>query len=129
MTDTFNFPYHMVKTQYPKTGSSLQFGGSYEFTAKPNSPTQRTFILTFASMKYFLNEDGTLDESVNPNYNYRKFQMFYEAHELWDTFIYPHPHLLANINVKFAQPLADPDGIIEGGGAVSQFEVQLREQP
>lgn len=126
--DTFTFPYHLVKTQYPDSGDTMVFGKSYVFTSKPSAPDQRTFILTFAGMTYFINTDGTINTTTLPTINYRVLQQFYEAHRMWDTFIYPHP-ILGNINVKFGKPLSDPDSIPLGKGAVQSFEIQLIEQP
>ena len=125
--DTFNFPYHLVKTQYPDSGDTMVFGKAYVFTSKPSAPDQRTFILTFPGMKYYFTA-GVVNNTDNPTTNYKVLQEFYEAHRLWATFIYPHP-VLGNINVKFGKPLADPDPIPEGNGAQSSFEIQLIEQP
>lgn len=126
--DTFDFPYHRVRTQYPNNSDSIQFGGSYESTSRPRAPDQRLFILNFAGMKYFFHTDGTVDTSQVPEINYKRFQEFYEAHGTWDSFTYPHP-IHGDLVVRFGAPLADPEGIVGGEGAVGAFEIQLKEQP
>lgn len=127
--DTFNFPYHTFRNQYPQ-GDKMQFGGAYEFSPKPNAPIQRTFVLNFPVMKFYPTPGSPTVASVteSPTTNMRTLEAFYEVHQMWDPFIYPHP-VLGNINVKFAQPLASPDLIPGGGGATAAFEIQLKEQP
>src|SRR5262245_11203428 len=125
--DTFNFPYHKVRTIYPDNSARVQFGGAYEFVAKPNAPDQRIFILTFAAMRFFFTS-GTLDANVSPTVNYKNFRNFYEAHRLYEKFTYPHPEF-GNLTVRFHKPLNDPEGIAGGNGAVGQFEIELIEQP
>lgn len=124
--DTFDFPYHTVRTQYPNSGDSMVLGKSYEFTSKPKAPDQRLFILSFPGMKLFVNTDGTINTTTLPKLNYRVLEQFYEAHRQWDTFIYPHPYL-GNINVRFATPLNGPNPIPKGNGALEGFEIQLKE--
>ena len=126
--DTFDFPFHKTRTQYPNSGDSMQLGNSYESVTKPSAPDQRLFVLNFAAMRYFHNSDGSVNNSVSPQVNYKKFQEFYEAHKLWDAFIYPHP-VHGNLVVRFATPLADPEGLTGGDGVTGPFEIQLREQP
>lgn len=126
--DIFDFPYHTVRTEYPKSSDSMQLGGAYEFVAKPVAPDQRVFVLTFPTMQYYLASNGTVDTTTNPQINYRVLQLFYEKQRLYQTFTYPHP-VLGNIVVRFAEPLQDPEGIPGGNGAVKQFEIKLKEQP
>ena len=126
--DTFNFPNHMVKTEYPRSSDSVQFGGAYTFVNKPVAPDQRVFVLNFAAMKYYVNPDGSIDVTTDPQNNYRVLQEFYETERLYNEFIYPHP-VLGNITVRFKDPLQDPDGISGGMGAVKSFQIKLIEQP
>jgi hypothetical protein len=127
--DTFNFPYHTVRTQYPQR-DKMQFGNSYEFAPKPNAPMQRTFILSFTAMVLYPvpGSPDVVSATVNATKNMRALEVFYEAHETWDPFTYPHP-VLGNVVVKFAQPLASPKPIEGGMGATEGFEIQLKEQP
>jgi hypothetical protein len=125
--ETFSFPNHVVKVQYPDSGDSMTLGKSYEFTSKPNAPDQRIFILSFAGMMLYLDAEGAIDASKNAAINYRAVELFYEAHRKWKTFIYPHPYL-GNINVRFNTPLNPPDPIPGGNGALGGFEIQLKEQ-
>lgn len=126
--DNFDFDYHVVKTQWPDNAEKMQFGNSYMFTSKPRGPAQRLFILTFPGMKRYLNSDGSMDATTNPKLNYTRLENFYAAHQCWASFNYSHP-VYGTLVVKFAKPLADPDPIPEGDGALGAFEIQLLEQP
>jgi hypothetical protein len=126
--DTFNFPYHIEKTNYPAIENRMQFGNSYEAVSKPTAPYQRVFVLSFPGMMTYLDSGGAVDYSTNATINYETLRKFYEDHGLWDKFIYPHPKF-GNVTVRFAQPLAAPDPVPMGNGAQGPFEIQFREQP
>lgn len=124
--ETFNFPYHKTRTEYPVNSTPIQFGQSYSFASKPAGPPQRTFILNFKAMKWYINSNGTIDVTTNPTFNMGALDAFYAAHQLWDTFVYPHP-IYGNLNVRFADPLKHPE-VEEGGTGVTQsFEIKLIE--
>lgn len=53
MAETFNFPYHKVRTEYPESGTRVQLGGNYIFTAPPNGPDLRRFTLSYETMFYY----------------------------------------------------------------------------
>lgn len=126
--DTFDFPYHICKVNFPDSANRMQFGKSYEATAAPGAPDQRIFVLTFAGMQTFMNTDGSVDLTSVPQINYERLAAFYAAHGTYTTFIYPHS-LYGNINVKFINPLQSPDPVPQGNGVQGPFEIQLREQP
>lgn len=126
--DTFDFPYHKVRTIYPDNSSRVSFGGGYEFVSAPNSPDQRIWVLTFAAMKFFFDGSGNIDATITPKVNYKAFRNFYEAQKLYAKFIYNHAEFGALV-VRFHKPLNDPEGIEGGNGAMGQFEIELIEQP
>jgi hypothetical protein len=126
--ETFNFPYHTFNTENPESGFRGTLGGSYVFTAEPTDPDQRKFILNFPTMKYFTDEDGVVDETINPTLNMFALTKFYLAHKMYKSFHYTHPvHGL--LEVKFNKPLVEPDVLVGGGGAVKSFTVELIEIP
>lgn len=127
--DTFDFPYHSVRTIYPK-GDSFKFGGGYEFASAPQLPIQRRFVLTFPTMMWFVDGSGNVDGSTSANINIKAFLDFYEAHLHYTKFIYPHP-VLGNVTVRFAAdaPPEVPAAKPNGNGSVDQFEITLVEQP
>lgn len=53
----FNFPYHTQSTEYPESGTRVQLGNSYVFTAPPSGPDMRRFRLSFPTMKYFISDE------------------------------------------------------------------------
>ena len=123
---TFDFPYHKFRTEYPESGNRVQLGGNYIFTAPPNGPDLRRFTLSFETMKYYQEPNGTISLTKNPKINMAVLEAFYNAHKLHKSFLYPHP-VYGNIEVKFMSPLKIPNGIAGGGGALESFEIDLIE--
>lgn len=142
---TFDFPYHKFRTEYPESGNRVQLGGNYIFTAPPNGPDLRRFTLSFETMKYYVvGRDeagikldfannryisktlGEIDIFKNREINMGALEAFYNAHKLHKSFLYPHP-VYGNIEVKFMSPLKIPNGIAGGGGALESFEIDLIE--
>ena len=126
--EDFDFPYHTFETVNPETGFRGKFGGSYLFTAVPDSPDQRTFKLGFAAMKFFTNPDNSLNSETEPAINMKRLIDFYQEHKLHKTFNYDHP-VYGVLEVKFHKPLPEPKGVIGGMGVVESFEIELIEIP
>lgn len=124
---TFDFPYHRVRDEYPE-GTTVQMGKGWVFPIKPDSPDQRTFILSFVGMQYFLNGSGVVDATINPTRNVKALSDFYAQHQQWDTFTYPHP-VHGNLTCRFKSALKLANGIIDGNGVMEPFEVILIEVP
>lgn len=124
---TFNFPYHTFRTEYPESGTRVQLGGSYIFTAPPDGPDLRRITLNFPVMFYYLQSDGvTIDTTTNPTYNMAVLEAFYNTHKMYKSFTYPHP-VYGNMTVKFFTPLRTPEGIPGGRGATKDFTIELIE--
>jgi hypothetical protein len=130
--ETFNFPMHKVSTEYPESSIRIRYGKSYQFASKPVAPDERLFKLKFAAMQYYttINEEDeeVLDLEKNPQINMRVLELFYEAHRLYQVFIYPHP-VIGNVNVRFSKPLVVPEGRSGGFGVTEEFDVELIEVP
>lgn len=124
--DTFDFPYHIFRIEYPPNAPNIQLGGGYTFASKPKGPLQRKFILSFATMVSYQNVDGTPDIVTNPSINFLRLDQFYKDHGTHEVFIYPS-ELYGNIEVRFAEPFKWPKGMVGGRGAVEAFEVPLIE--
>lgn len=124
----FEFPYHKVRTIYPDSARRVQLGNSWEFTSAPNAPDQRTFELTFKGMKYFVNSNGTINKTTQKSLNVGALELFYQQHQTWKKFDYPHP-VHGTLQVRFAAPLDIPPGIEGGTGVVEDFQIKFIEQP
>lgn len=124
--ETFDFSIHTPSHNYPK-GDSFKFGRGYESAIKPQDPIQRTFTLKFAAMVYFLQANGAADVTTEPEINMQRLIAFYERHQMWKSFVYPHP-LYGNLTVRFAEPLPVPQPIEKGNGVTEAFEIKLIEQ-
>lgn len=60
----FNFPYHTQSTEYPESGTRVQLGNSYVFTAPPSGPDMRRFRLSFPTMLYIVSDEPTATNYV-----------------------------------------------------------------
>lgn len=125
--DTWDFcPKYMVaRTQPPQASQAMSMNG-WPFTAKPKIPYQRTFVVKLQGMYWYLKQTGQYDYSTNLRYNAARLEQFYAEHGLWQSFMYPHPHLGA-IECRFSVALAVPEAMVNAGGLVDGFDVTLVE--
>lgn len=69
--ETFSFPYHTQETEYPESGTRVQLGGGYIFTAPPSGPDLRRFRLKFPTMFYYPNDEvAATNLLINSAFNY-----------------------------------------------------------
>lgn len=125
--DTWDFcPKYMVpRTKPPQASQAMSMNG-WPFTAKPKVPYQRTFTVKLQGMSWYLNGDNTYDVATDPQYNAARLEQFYAAHGLWQSFMFPHPHL-GLIECRFSTPLEVPEAIVNAGGLVDGFDAVLVE--
>jgi phage-related protein len=126
---TFNFPMHQQETKYPVSGFNVKLGKSYTFTAAPDAPDQRTFILSFTGFKYYTDANEVVEAVTNASMNnMAALEAFYNEHKLWKTFAYTHP-VYGLLDVKFSKPLHVPKGQKGGSGVLQDFSIEFEEQP
>lgn len=125
---TFPATYFTVQTKYPQSGSRVQLGNSYLYTAPPLAPDQRIFNVKLQGMTYFVNANGTINTTLQIGRNMAVLEQFYLDHKLYLTFQFPHP-VYGTVNCKFNQPLQIPEGVEGGSGMLPAFEVELVEIP
>lgn len=129
MVDTFNFaPERNVPETLPRDGgaNSVQLNG-WTFTSRPTVPYQRRYKLTLHGMRWYTDQaTGLWDVTTNPNFNARLLEQFYETHETWDPFNFPHQHF-GTLLVRFNAPVTVPAGAANSGGLIPAFELQLIE--
>lgn len=128
MPQTFDYPYHSVEDRYPENSKTVQFGNSWEFASKPSGPPQIQFRLQFEGMFWIFDSNNEVDRTTDPQINMAHLVDFYEAHQLYEKFTYPHP-VRGDVTVRFAQPLIVPRTRLDSGGFTDPFEVVLRMQP
>lgn len=124
----FPAKYFTVQTKYPNSGTRIQLGNSYMYSAPPVAPDQRIFIVKLQGMTYFVASNGTLDTTTQTGRNMKVFEDFYVAHKLYLSFDFPHP-MLGTVKCKFNRPLEIPEGVPGGSGMLPVFEVELIEIP
>ena len=125
---TFPCEYFTFTTKYPESGTRVQLGNSYMFTAPPSAPDQRIFTLTLAGMQYFTNPNGSINTSISTSRNMAVLEDFYNDHKLYLTFNFNHP-VYGAIKCKFNRPLEVPKGMVGGNGVLETFDVELVEIP
>jgi len=125
---TFNFPNHTPRTIYPNTGVLVGLANGWSFAVAPTAPVARTFELTFAAMRYYLNPDDTFDITTDAANNLGALEAFFNANLLDKDFVYPHANL-GNIQCRFKTPLELPKIKLRGGGWSEPFTVMLQEKP
>lgn len=125
---TFPCEYFLISTKYPDSGTRIQLGNSYTYTAPPMAADQRIFRLTLAGMQYFVNANGTINTTTETNRNMAVLEAFYNEHKLYLAFDFNHP-VLGAMTCKFNRPLEIPNGIPGGNGVLESFEVELMEIP
>lgn len=126
--EDFDFPNHSFKTENPESSFRVKLGGSYVFSTPPTDPDQRVFVLSFTGMRFFVDEDNVLDESINPQLNMFNLIKFYQRHKMYKSFRYEHP-VHGTLEVKFNKPLTEEDVQPGGFGVVKDFSVELVEIP
>lgn len=124
----FPFVNHTPVHRYPK-GDAFQFGKGYEFSAAPQEPLQKRFVLKFNALTWYFTGTTPVN-NVDVENNAMAFDEFYRAHLTHKKFLYNH-QLFGQITVKFAPdtPFEMPRSIDGGGGVTEGFEVTLVEQP
>lgn len=124
----FPAKYFTFQTKYPNSGTRIQLGNSYMYTAPPIVPDQRIFILNLQGMTYFTNSNGTINTTTQPERNMAVLEQFYLDHKLYMTFEFAHP-VYGTVTCKFNRPLEIPEGVPGGSGMLPTFEVELIEIP
>lgn len=124
----FNFPFHKHATEYPESGTRINFGRGWNFASAPEAPDQREFSLKFRGMKYFTGPNGLADPSVWPGMNAYVMEKFYQNHQLHRPFWYYHPNY-GYVRCRFKEPLRIPFGHEGGDGLLEEFEVRFVEIP
>lgn len=126
---TFPMTHFRFETKYPESSTKVQLGRSWVFTAKPDAPDQRVFVLYFTGMKYYVATNNVLDLMTNKEINnLGVLETFYQSVLTWDKFFLKHP-LYGKLVVMFNKPLAIPTGVANGLGTVDDFSIELLEIP
>jgi hypothetical protein len=126
--DTFNFcPSSYVPETLPRdvTASAVTMNG-WQFNARPTTPYQRKFKLTLHGLRWYLDNLGYYDATTNAPFNARALELFYQAHETWDPFLFYHQHLGPDpLQVRFATPVTVPAALQGSNGLIGGLEIQL----
>lgn len=106
-------------------GVSIITMGGWQFSSKPTTPYQKRFKVTLYGLRWYVNSTtGLFDNTTNPTFNAKRLEEFYEQHELWKAFDFPHQHL-GTLSCRFAEPLIVPAGLQNSGGLIEKVEMNL----
>lgn len=125
-----NFMMHLIKVEYQSAGFIVSMGGGYSFATDGEYPPLKKFTLTFKGYRYytkFVNGVETIDSEKNADKNNMgALEAFYLRHLTHKNFEYNSP-VYGKVIVRFAEPLAIPEGYESGHGILKEFNVVLQE--
>jgi hypothetical protein len=127
--DTFNFcPNSLVPVTLPRDQTPIVSMNGWQFTAKPTTPYVRKFKVMLHGLRWLMSSgNGVYDSTTTPTINARALELFYQAHEGWDPFLWQHPHISSPLTVRFAAPVNVPEGLPNSGGWISPVEITFIE--
>ena len=118
-------PERNVPVTLPRDGGATVVSlNGWQFSSRPTTPYQKRFRVTLYGMRWYLQPGGLFDTTTNPHFNARALEAFYEEHEQWKPFTFPHQHF-GSLECRFAAPLAVPESIKDSNGLIAPFEIQL----
>lgn len=126
-TETFSFcpGRYVPETLPPEVQQGMSLNG-WDFNSKPVVPYRRKFKLTMFGLRWYLNEaTGLYDAATNANFNAKKLEEFYQAHQTWRPFNWTHQHIGEEMLVRFAAPVIVPAAPPNSGGWLESVEVVL----
>ena len=129
----FTFDVHTVRVIIPED-LQVQMGGGYIYSSRFPGPKPREFVLSFDTMKSYVDSAGLRITSATPGSNYEpkinwyRLMDFYAEHGTWKLFEYIYPPE-GQISVRFKGPLEQPKVMPGGYGVLEPFELRLIEQP
>lgn len=125
--DIFDYPYHLISTEYEAEDTSLTLGGNYQYVVRGSKPEERVFTLYFEGLKYELNQGELLSYvSGDSQLSMHHLENFYYWFRLDIPFYYIHP-TYGKIKVRFKEPLKIPKLRANGNGWTESFTVTLVE--
>lgn len=107
----------------PEPVRGTSFNG-WTFSSKPKVPYRKKFKVTLYGIRWYLDGAGLYDSTTNPNFNARALELFYEAHQLWNTFTFTHPHI-GVLTCKFDAPVTVPAALPNSDGRCDPIEILL----
>lgn len=126
---TFPMTAFTFEEKFPESSVRLNLGNSWTFTAPPNAPDQRIFILHFKGMKYHVDAEGNIDGTPEATLtNLKTLRDFYKTHRQYKQFTFNHP-VEGALVCTFNKPLAIPKGVEGGLGTVEEFSLEFLEHP
>lgn len=125
--EVFNFcPDRLVPETVPPEPTAVTSFNGWEFTSRPTVPFRRKFRVTLYGLIWYLDAGGFYDATTDPEFNARRLELFYQAHQRWREFQWIHPHI-GPMLVKFASPFTVPAGIPNSMGRCGPLEITLIE--
>lgn len=124
--NSFEFPYHLISTDYRSEDSLVILGGNYHYAMRGAKPEERMFNLAFKGLKYYLDGNDKIDVSPTPALNMGYLENFYWYYKLDKPFYYLHP-VYGRVKVRFKEPLKVPKLAVAANGWTTDFTITLVE--
>lgn len=128
LKNTFNYPYHLVSTEYEAEDTVIALGGNYQYTVRGSKPEERVFTLYFEGLRYSVASNGLIIGNVSDDdqLSMQHLENFYYYYRLDTPFYYNHP-TYGRLKVRFKEPLKIPKLRVNGNGWTENFTITLVE--
>lgn len=121
----FNFNFcensRVAETLAPEEPIIKDFNG-WDYTPQPVLPYRRKFKITLEGLRWYFNDDGTIDYATNPTMNAGVLESFYAGHRRHKPFNYQH-EWLGLMELRFDTPVNVPKAMPNSHGLVDAFEI------
>jgi hypothetical protein len=123
--DIFDFcpQSRVIRELAPEESGSVSMNG-WDFSSKPNQPYRRTFVVKLHGMRWYTNDAGAYDPTVDAQHNAALLLQFYHDHRLYKPFILQHEHY-GRIECKFKVKVDLDPAIGNSGGLMEAFDVTM----
>jgi len=111
----------VAETIAPEEPSIKDFNG-WDYTPRPVVPYRRKFKILLGGLRWYFNDNGTIDYLTNPSYNAGRLEKFYRDHRKWKEFGYEH-EWMGSIELRFENPVSVPKAIPNSGGLIEELEI------
>lgn len=122
---TFDFciDRRVAETLAPEEPAIRDFNG-WDYTPAPVLPYRRKFKVTLEGLRWYFNDNGTIDLATNPQQNAGRLEEFYSTHRKHKPFNFQH-EWLGLLELRFEVPVNVPKAIPNSQGLIEQLEIQM----
>ena len=110
-----------AETIMPEEPTIRDFNG-WDYTPTPVLPLRRRFKITLEGLRWYFNDNGTIDLVTDPEHNAGVLEAFYMTHRKHKPFDYAH-EWLGTLQLRFENPVSIPKALPNSNGLLDSFEI------